>query len=135
VFSIPREQLLRPYQRRSLMRRALAGVVPAEVLDRKRKAFVERAPIAAISAECTSLTKMTQDRAWVSFGITDADALFESLQKVQKGGKVPLVPLVRTFTLAVWLINLAHWGLLDQPKEEARQAEQGFEQREFPLGL
>jgi asparagine synthase (glutamine-hydrolysing) len=135
AFAIPREQLLRPYQRRSLMRRAVAGIVPEEVLDRKRKAFVARAPVAAILAECTSLAKMTQDRVWVSFGITDVEALSESLQNVQKGGKVPLVPLLRTFTIAAWLINLSHWGLLDQPKQEARQAEQGFEQREAPLDL
>jgi asparagine synthase (glutamine-hydrolysing) len=135
VFAIPREQLLRPYQRRSLMRRALAGVVPEEVLGRKRKAFVARAPLAAISAECTSLAKMNRDRVWVSFGITDADAVLESLQKVQKGGKVPLVPLLRTFTLAAWVIELAHRRLLDQPNQEARQAGQGFEQREIPLSL
>jgi asparagine synthase (glutamine-hydrolysing) len=135
VFAIPREQLLRPYQRRSLMRRALVGVVPGEVLDRKRKAFVARAPLAAILEECTTLTKMTRDRVWVSFGITDSDALSESLEKVQKGGRVPLVPLLRTFTVAAWLINLAHCGLLDQPKQGARHPEQGLKQREFPLGL
>lgn len=36
--SIPTEQLLRPGHRRSLMRRALVGVVPAEILGRRTKA-------------------------------------------------------------------------------------------------
>src|SRR5581483_3677719 len=48
LFAIPREQLVRPGQRRSLMRRALAGIVPSEVLERRRKAFILRAPMVAI---------------------------------------------------------------------------------------
>jgi asparagine synthase (glutamine-hydrolysing) len=42
--AIPDEQLQRPGQRRSLMRRALAGIVPVEVLSRKNKAGVSRGP-------------------------------------------------------------------------------------------
>ena len=42
MFAIPREQLVRPTQRRSLMRRALVGIVPDEILNRKTKAFVAR---------------------------------------------------------------------------------------------
>ena len=42
LFAIPRAQLVRPGQRRSLMRRALKGIVPDEILNRKRKAFVAR---------------------------------------------------------------------------------------------
>ena len=48
MFAIPREQLVRPTQRRSLMRRALVGIVPDEILNRKRKAFVARSPMVAI---------------------------------------------------------------------------------------
>ena len=40
IFAIPREQLVRPTQRRSLMRRALVGIVPEEILNRKAKAFL-----------------------------------------------------------------------------------------------
>ena len=45
LYAVPREQLLRPGQRRSLMRRALVGVVPEEILNRKRKAYVTRMPL------------------------------------------------------------------------------------------
>jgi len=51
LFAIPREQLVRPGQRRSLMRRALTGVVPPEISNRKRKAYVVRGPMAAVSSE------------------------------------------------------------------------------------
>lgn len=36
LFSIPREQILRSMQRRSLMRQALVGIVPSEILQRKQ---------------------------------------------------------------------------------------------------
>ena len=51
MYTIPREQLVRPGQRRSLMRRALVGTVPDEILNRKRKAYVARSLRPAISAE------------------------------------------------------------------------------------
>src|SRR5262249_52297234 len=49
--SIPREQHARPNQRRSLMRRALAGIVPREILERKRKAYVSRGLVKVLSAQ------------------------------------------------------------------------------------
>jgi len=39
LFNMPRDQLVRPNQRRSLFRRAMRGIVPDLVLDRPRKAF------------------------------------------------------------------------------------------------
>jgi len=45
---VPRAQLLRPGQHRSLMRRALKGIVPEEVLERRRKAFLSRGLIVGL---------------------------------------------------------------------------------------
>jgi asparagine synthase (glutamine-hydrolysing) len=45
LFCVPREQLVRPGRRRSLMRRALEGIVPTEVLERRRKANLVRGPL------------------------------------------------------------------------------------------
>jgi asparagine synthase (glutamine-hydrolysing) len=49
LYAIPREQLVRPGHRRSLMRRALRGIIPGEILARRRKAYVDLAPRIAIS--------------------------------------------------------------------------------------
>jgi asparagine synthase (glutamine-hydrolysing) len=106
LFAIPREQLVRPGQRRSLMRRALAGVVPQELLDRKRKAFVARAPMTAISGEYESLVAMGQNLASSFLGIVDAQAFQEILRQVRSGREVPIVPLVRTIALEAWLRDL-----------------------------
>lgn len=50
LFRIPREQLVRPGRRRSLMRRALKEIVPAEILERRRKAFLSKGPLALLQA-------------------------------------------------------------------------------------
>ena len=58
LHQIPREQMGRPGRRRLLMRRALKTIVPAEILERKRKASMSHGPIANLrSAE----SKMNMD--------------------------------------------------------------------------
>ena len=52
---IPPNQLIRPDRRRLLMRRALKNIVPAEVLERKRKAFVMRGPAIALAENKSKL--------------------------------------------------------------------------------
>src|SRR6202043_1291710 len=89
LYAVPREQLVRPGQRRSLMRRALVGIVPDEVLNRKRKAFVVRAPLAAISAESFQFAEMTRDMRVSSLGIVDANGFSEALRKAGHGQEVP----------------------------------------------
>src|SRR5208337_4130208 len=71
VSAIPRDQLVRPGQRRSLMRRALIGIVPDELLNRKRKAFVTRGPRVGIAAEWPHLLELGQHLLMSSLGIAD----------------------------------------------------------------
>jgi asparagine synthase (glutamine-hydrolysing) len=111
LFAIPREQLVRPGQRRSVMRRALVGIVPDEILNRKRKAFVVRTPMEAISTECASLVELTQHMVSSSLGIVDSKQLCEVLQNARRGQEVPIVPLMRTFSLETWLMNLGKWNI------------------------
>src|SRR5260370_9361425 len=42
MYAIPREQIVRVGQRRSLMRRALVGIVPTELLHRRKRAVVQQ---------------------------------------------------------------------------------------------
>ncbi len=48
ILSIPASQLLRPGERRSLMRRSLAGLVPHEILSRKTKQLGARTPVVGL---------------------------------------------------------------------------------------
>lgn len=111
LYAVPREQLVRVGQRRSLMRRALVGITPDELLNRKRKAFVSRARLVAIAADWPRYAAMTQHMAMSSLGIVDARKLLEVLQKAQRGEEVPTVMLMRTIILEGWLRNLHRLGL------------------------
>lgn len=103
IFSISREQLVRPGQRRSLMRRALAGIVPDEILNRKRKAFVIRHPMATITSQWARLSELSVQMSSASLGIIDADSLHAALARAKQGIEVPTVKLLRTIEVERWL--------------------------------
>ena len=113
TFTIPREQLVRPMQRRSLMRRALVGIVPDEILNRKTKAFITRSSMVDISSDWAHFVEMTQNMLSSSLGIVDAERISEALQKVRQGQEVPMVTLRRTLLLEGWLNDLRSLGIID----------------------
>jgi asparagine synthase (glutamine-hydrolysing) len=113
MYSIPREQLVRPGQRRSLMRRALTGIVPDELLNRKRKAYIARGPMAEISADWTRYAVLTQHMASSSLGIVEAKKFLEALQKARHGQEVPTVTVMRTLGIENWLQKLKDSKLLN----------------------
>jgi len=113
MFAIPREQLVRPTQRRSLMRRALVGIVPDEILNRKTKAFVARSPMIAIANDWAHFAGMTQNMLSSSLGIVDSERISEALQKVRRGEAVPMITLKRTLFLEEWLKDLRALGMLN----------------------
>jgi asparagine synthase (glutamine-hydrolysing) len=106
LYALPREQLVRPHQRRSLMRRALAGIVPHEVLNRKRKAFISRGPLAAFSADLERSLENAKSMISSAQGIVNPDAFAAALQEACSGGEVPLVSLLRTLSLASWIRHM-----------------------------
>jgi asparagine synthase (glutamine-hydrolysing) len=112
MFAIPREQLVRPKQRRSLMRRALVGIVPDEILNKKGKAFVARSPLVRISRDWASLFEMTQQLVTSSLGILDRERLVDALQTGRRGEEIPAVPLMRTLLLEGWIRDLCRLGSL-----------------------
>jgi len=106
MLAIPREQLVRPAQRRSLMRRSLLGIVPDEILNRKGKAFVTRAPLVSISRDWATLVEVTPDLVISSLGIVDAKRFVAVLQQGRRGEEIPIVPFMRTLALERWLRSL-----------------------------
>lgn len=112
MFAIPREQLVRPGQRRSVMRRALVGIVPDEVLNRKRKAHIVRAPMTATSTERSKLAEMAQDMISSSLGITNPNGFLKVLQEIRHGQVSPIIPLLRTVTVEMWLRKLVSRKIL-----------------------
>jgi len=112
LFSIPREQLVRPGQRRSLMRRALAGIVPELILNRKRKAYIVRSPLAAISSDWNALAGLAQHLLSASLGIVDQRLFLEALQAARQGQEVPIVNISRALHIESWLRNVSAHAVL-----------------------
>ena len=117
MYAIPREQVVRPGQRRSLMRRALKGVVPAEILERKRKAYVAQRLIVGISSEWPRLQQVFQQSLSGSLGFINDAAFVEALDSLRRGKDVSMVAIARTLLLESWLINLEKHGILNSAQE------------------
>lgn len=113
MFAVPREQLVRPSQRRSLMRRALIGIVPNEILNRKAKAFVVRSPMVDISNDWAHLVETTRYMVSSSLGIVATERVSEALQQVRRGEEVRMVTLSRTLRLETWLRELRASGTIN----------------------
>lgn len=113
MYAIPREQILRPYQRRSLMRRSLRGIVPDEILNRKRKAFVARGPLDAASAEWNTLLEPTQEMVGSTRGFVNEKAFLETLRQMRNGREVRVIKVMRTLAFECWLQHLSEWKVCE----------------------
>jgi asparagine synthase (glutamine-hydrolysing) len=111
LFALPREQLVRPGQRRSLMRRALVGVIPQELLNRKRKAFAARSPLLRIAEQSDGPLQMRDQMVMASLGMIDGAAFRAELEKARAGREISPIALLRTIGIEMWLRNLARCGV------------------------
>jgi len=85
------------------MRRALVGVVPDEILNRRRKACVSRAPLAAISNDWAHLQTVSEILVGSELGIVDQQRLAQTIEEAHQGHEVPVVSLMRTIAVETWL--------------------------------
>lgn len=106
LFAIPREQIIRPGQRRSLMRRALVRIVPNQVLNQRRKAFVARSPLVAISEQWQHLVEITNTMVAAAIGIVDPRKFLQALAETRSGDLTSFIAISRTLSLEYWLRNL-----------------------------
>jgi asparagine synthase (glutamine-hydrolysing) len=112
LFSVPREQIVRSGYRRSLMRRALANLVPAEIFARKRKAYVARHPLVLLQAAHPSIKTLLQSPLIVEYTWMMEAEISANLESIRQGHSEYLVPLLRTLKLELWLQTLKARGLL-----------------------
>jgi asparagine synthase (glutamine-hydrolysing) len=104
LFSIPREQLVRPGRRRSLMRRALSNIVPTEVLERRRKAFIIRGPLDVIRRKKDTIDELFSHSWAVGHGLIDPGRLRSSLTAVLQGNEPRWWPsLIKLITFELWM--------------------------------
>jgi asparagine synthase (glutamine-hydrolysing) len=112
------------------MRRALIGVVPSEILNRKRKAYVVQAPIRTITGQWADLREMSQRLACSSFGIVDGQSFCEALVNVREGRGMQIARVLRTLTIENWLTGNEKLGLfttrsLEHPPSASESGKSG----------
>jgi asparagine synthase (glutamine-hydrolysing) len=112
VYAIPRDQLIRPGQRRSLMRRALAGIVPDELLNRRRKGFIARGPLIAAATDWPGHIKNSGTLLVDALGVVNTHNLISSLESARGRSNIPIVPLMRVIALERWLRSLSRRNIL-----------------------
>jgi len=97
--AIPREQMVGVGKRRFLMKRALAGIVPDEILNRKRKASIAKEPEIDISQEWPSSAELGDCFISDLMGVVDADLLSHALQRARSQKELCVESLKRTLIL------------------------------------
>lgn len=103
LLRIPRDQLLRPGQRRSLMRRALKGIVRPEILARRRKGFVIRGPLTFVQQEEEKIDQLFARSFLAEYGFIDPVRLRSTLELVARGKAIDqLQTLLRAIAMELW---------------------------------
>jgi asparagine synthase (glutamine-hydrolysing) len=115
ILSIPASQLLRPGERRSLMRRSLAGIVPQEILSRRTKQLGARTPVLVLEKHWDELRDIYETSLSSDLGYVQGSRFLETISDARAGKTVPLVRVLWAISLEYWLRDLAGRGLLDAP--------------------
>jgi asparagine synthase (glutamine-hydrolysing) len=115
LLRIPNEQLVRPGRRRSLMRRAVRGIVPDSVLERRRKGFVSRGPSVWLADAKDRIDRIMERSILARHGYVDRHAFVVCLQQAIAGTHPQWSsPLMRTCLFESWLQSGA---LVSMPTE------------------
>jgi asparagine synthase (glutamine-hydrolysing) len=112
MYAIPQEQVVGVGKRRYLMKRSLVGIIPSELLDRRRKAFLPPETQKESSTESSSLAETEQHIDASYIRIIDPDRFAEALQQARRNEKVPIGGVMKTLRLESWLSHLTTRGVL-----------------------
>ena len=107
LLSVPASQLLRPGQRRSLMRRALVDCVPHEILSRRTKGGAAGGALFALDSNWEELHQLFASPLSAELGCINGYRFQDSLRAARSGDAPHLVCLMKTVYLELWLRGLA----------------------------
>jgi asparagine synthase (glutamine-hydrolysing) len=104
LLRVPAGQLLKPGRRRLMMRRALRGIVPAEILERRRKAYVSRGPLMLIPQNRDAIAQLFATALSGDYGFIQVQQFRTALGQVGAGSTSEWLPsMVRAINLELWL--------------------------------
>ena len=104
LLRVPSDQHVRPGRRRSLMRRALKGIVPESVLERRRKGYLARSPMYTVVLGQERIREIMADSVLARKGYIDGHVFEACLRKAVLGVESRWASaLTRTCLLELWL--------------------------------
>jgi len=112
LLRVPASQLLRPGERRSLQRRALREILPPQILNRRRKAYVMRRPLVAIRSHVSDIQSLLTGYEIGKLSLVDERLLQIHLQQIQSGQSSEWQSLMRAIQFELWLKSFATAGRL-----------------------
>ena len=113
VLSIPAGQLLRPGERRSLMRRSLVGLVPDEVLARRTKQLMAHSQLLAFDRGLNELNTAFARPLCSRLGYIVGEKFLEKLCAAKNGKTTDIPRMIRTISLEFWLRCMVARGFLE----------------------
>lgn len=99
LLRVPREVLVEPGRRRSLMRKAMKGIVPDKVLERRRKANRSTSVLSALRAGATHVEALLHGSGAEQLGLVDPAVLREAVPRAIQAGDMSLIQSVTRFVL------------------------------------
>jgi asparagine synthase (glutamine-hydrolysing) len=118
LFSIPTDQFLRPGQRRSLMRRALVGLLPPDILARRTKSGVNRCFVLALQKHWTELEDVLHSPFISRLGYVDRARFSESLATIKHVNLSPyFLRLLKALSCELWLRDVIARGVVSIARE------------------
>lgn len=112
LLAIPADQLARPGERRSLMRRALRAILPPEVASRQGKRSPDAALYRALNIQWQNLQPFLQGTLSAKLGILDEKALQDVAVRAHLG-TFPASLFLIALCFEMWLLHNA--DLIDLP--------------------
>lgn len=136
LVSVPLDQLLRPGERRSLMRRALADLLPLGTLHRKTKAAAARCYAVTLQKHWEEVSRLFEAPVSSSFGFVEPSLIREALLAM-KNGHVPadFTRLLKALSLELWLRDVCARGVFADPRPNVQPASELATQQSFDIRL
>jgi asparagine synthase (glutamine-hydrolysing) len=104
LLRIPPNLLLRPGRRRFMMRRALRNIVPVNVLERRRKAYVSHGPLKLIPQNRRAIAQLFAEPLSANSGWILPQQFSVALDTLDTGSLSEwLAPVIRAINLELWL--------------------------------
>jgi asparagine synthase (glutamine-hydrolysing) len=115
--SVPTDQLTRPGNRRSLVRRALADLIPPEILSRRTKSGTGRCISLTLDKHWDRFESSIRSPVAVQLGYLNAGRFYDALSAARRG-KLPhlhALVLLKSLSLELWLRDMYKRGVLSLP--------------------